>query len=159
MKKAAKKQTRLHNKRLILKTIYERSAVSRAEIARITGLTRPTVSELVAMLIDEGIVEEIGLGPSEGGKRPTMLRLVEDFKLLVGVDLSTRDFQGCLMNLRGEVIQRASIPLGKNRGEEALKIVYQLIDELVAKSHKPLLGIGVGTPGSIHAQQGVIGAP
>ena len=60
MQKATRSQTKDHNSRLVLKTIYDSSPVSRADIARYTHLTRPTVSALAAELIDSGLVSEIG---------------------------------------------------------------------------------------------------
>jgi N-acetylglucosamine repressor len=154
--KATKAQTRLHNQQLILNTIYNQGTPSRAEISRITGLARPTVSELVLLLIGAGIVEELGLGPSEGGKRPTLLKIVDNYKSLIGLDLSKHAFQGCLMDIRGNVLHRITMPLNNKTGEESLQIVYDLIDQLIDANSLPLLGIGIGTPGSIDAQKGVI---
>ncbi len=154
--KATKAQTRLHNQRLILNTIYKRGISSRAEISRITGLARPTVSELVLLLIESGIVEELGLGPSEGGKRPTILKIVDNHKSLIGLDLSKHDFQGSLMDIQGKVLHRVTIPLNNQTGEKSLQIAFDVIDRLIDVNAIPLLGIGVGTPGSINAQTGVI---
>ena len=58
MKKATRQQTKSHNQRLVLKTIYHQGKVSRADIARLTRLTRTTVSSLVAEIMDDGLVEE-----------------------------------------------------------------------------------------------------
>lgn len=66
MQKATRQQTKTHNTRLVLRTIYAEDGVSRADIARMTGLTRPTVSALVAELMDSNLVVETGQGPSAG---------------------------------------------------------------------------------------------
>ena len=76
IKKATHQLTKQHNRDLVLKTIFESESISRAEIARVTKLTRTTVSDLVATLIAEGLVKEIGLGSSMGGKLPILLSLV-----------------------------------------------------------------------------------
>ena len=81
MQKATREQTRSHNKRLILKTIYQEGEISRADIARATSLTRTTVSHIVAELIEERLVEETGRGPSEGGKPPVLLSLPAQARL------------------------------------------------------------------------------
>ena len=57
MKKATQQQTKLHNRDLVLHTVFGHPTVSRAEIARITGLTRTTVSQIVAGLMAEGLVQ------------------------------------------------------------------------------------------------------
>ena len=65
--KATHRQTRTFNQQLVLRAIYDRAEVSRAELARLTGLTRTSISALVAELIRDGLVEEIGRGKSTGG--------------------------------------------------------------------------------------------
>ena len=70
MMKATRQQIKEHNTNLVLKTIYEHDNISRAETARLTGLTRTTVSEIVAGLIADGLVAEVGLGEPSGGKPP-----------------------------------------------------------------------------------------
>ena len=78
--KATHRQTRAFNQQLVLRAIYDRSEVSRAEVARLTGLTRTSVSALVAELINEGLVEEVGRGKSTGGKAPIMYINLKNFR-------------------------------------------------------------------------------
>lgn len=156
MQKATRQQTRTHNSQLILKTIYDRGQVSRAEIARLTHLTRTTVSGVVAELMEEGLVAEIGVGPSAGGKPPILLSVVDDARHLVAVDLANSEFRGALINLRGEFPHRLNLPVADRNGDAALELVYTLIDELLAMAERPVLGIGIGSPGLMDARQGVV---
>ncbi|HMR63084.1 MAG TPA: ROK family transcriptional regulator [Anaerolineae bacterium] len=156
LQKATRHQTKNHNKRLTLKTIYERVELSRADIARATGLTRPTVSSAVAELIEEGLVEETGLGPSEGGKPPILVRVVDNSRHLLAVDLANRDLQGVVCDLRGQVLHRLTLPLADSIGQQTLDRVFALIEQLLAQATSPVLGIGLGTPGLIDVQQGVV---
>jgi glucokinase-like ROK family protein len=156
MKKATRQQTRAHNTRLILKTIYYGGEISRADIARATGLTRATVSDAVAQLINDGLVAEVGLGPSGGGKPPILLSMAENSRYLIGIDLADIEFRGALVNLRGEIRHRSSLPIDGQNGEDALDLVYELIDKLVSYADSPILGIGIGTPGLIDAERGVV---
>ena len=156
MKKATRQQTKAHNTRLILKTIYDEGEVSRADIARLTGLTRTTVSDAVAELIEDGLVTEVGLGPSAGGKPPTLLSIVDDSRYLLGIDLAESEFRGAVTNLRGEIKHRLSLPIHDRDGDAALALVYDLIDDLVAVADSPILGIGIGTPGLMDARRGVV---
>lgn len=155
-KKATHEQTRIHNTQLVFSTIYERGEISRAEIARVTHLTRPTVSDVVAELMDAGLIDEIGHAPSTGGKRAILLRVDEDSRCLIGLDLAREDFRGALINLRGEIKHRVSLPLEGRDGNAALDLVYALIDALIAAAPHPLLGIGIGAPGLVDAVDGVI---
>ncbi|NOR83810.1 MAG: ROK family protein [Ardenticatenales bacterium] len=139
-----------------MKTIYERSQISRVAISRATQLTRPTVSEIVAGLMEQGLVEEIGYAPSSGGKRPMLLRVVDDSRYLIGVDLGRGDFRGAVINLRGEIKHRVELPLHKRRGDAALALAYDLIDALVESAGAPLLGMGIGAPGPVDVVRGVM---
>jgi N-acetylglucosamine repressor len=156
MKKATRQQTKEHNTTLVLKTIYGRDCVSRAEIARLTGLTRTTVSDIVSNLLKDGLVIEDGYGESLGGKPPIQVRLVNDARQLICLDLSDDDFCGAVVNLRGEFLYRQVLPLQHRRGEAALQVVYQLVEALLAQTTAPILGIGIGTPGLVDARQGVV---
>ena len=66
MQKATRQHTREHNRNLVLKTIIEHDSISRAQISRITSLTRTTVSDIVVDLLSEGLVSEVGVGSSLG---------------------------------------------------------------------------------------------
>ncbi len=154
--KATRQQIKSHNKRLILKTIYERGKISRAEIARVTRLTRPTVSSIVAELMNETLVAEVGQTSSSGGKPATLLSVVNDSLHLIGIDLADSEFRGCLINLRGEICHRIALPVDNHNGEGALALVYKLIDQLLAVARSPLLGIGIGSPGLMDAANGIV---
>jgi glucokinase-like ROK family protein len=156
MKKATQQETRAHNSRLILKTIYDHEQISRADVARATRLTRTTVSDAVIALIQEGLLADVGLGPSAGGKPPTLLSVVDDARHLIGIDLANSEFRGAVINLRGKIRHRFSLPVNDGNGEAALARVYELIDKLVGAAESPLLGIGIGSPGLMDARQGVV---
>jgi N-acetylglucosamine repressor len=154
--KATHQQTRAHNHGLVLRTLYDHGPVSRAEIARLTGLTRTTVSDVVADFIGEGLAREVGRGPSSGGKAPILVEVNADSRQVIGLDLGERAFSGAVVNLHGEIRQTASQPVEGRDGEEALAALYRLVDELVETTPGVLLGIGVGTPGIVDADRGRI---
>ena len=154
--KATRKQSKEHNRRLVLKTIYDRGEISRAGVARITDLTRPTVSSIVAEFITDGLVEEVGRTPSSGGKPATLLSVIDDSRHLIGLDLANSEFRGAVVNLRGEIRHRVGVPVQERDGEAALALVYQLLDELIESAGSPILGVGIGTPGLMDAKLGIV---
>jgi predicted NBD/HSP70 family sugar kinase len=156
MRKATPQQTKEHNKRLVLKLIYDEGETSRADIARKTELTRTTVSSIVAEFIETKLVVEAGQAPSAGGKPPTWLKIDEDAFHCICADLGSQGFSGAIVNLRGEVKQRLNLPIENLDGEAALELVYQLVDALFDLAESPLLGIGIGTPGLMDAQKGIV---
>lgn len=156
IRKATREQTRVHNIRLVLRTIYERQVISRADTARETGLTRTTVSDMVAELVEQGVVEEVGYGPSAGGKPPILLSVIPDSRHLIGLDLASDEFCGAIVNLRGQVRHRMAVPLQDRDGEDALALVYEMVEHLSAATDSPLLGIGIGSPGLMDASNGIV---
>ena len=59
--KATHQQTRTFNQQLVLRALHDHSPLSRADLARLTGLTRTSVSDLVGSLIDDDLIEEFGV--------------------------------------------------------------------------------------------------
>ena len=106
--KATHAQTRAHNASLVLRALYDLGPISRAAIARLTGLTRTSVGELVAELEQEGLARDAGKAPSTGGKAPTLVELVDDARHVVTLDLGERTFTAALLDLRGKIERHAT---------------------------------------------------
>jgi predicted NBD/HSP70 family sugar kinase len=153
--KATHAQTRAHNAALVLRALYDLGPISRADIARLTGLTRTSVGELVSDLEKDGLATDVGRGPSTGGKQPTLVALNANARTIITLDLGERTFTAALANLRGELAARISRDVEGRDGDEAVDIVHELIDEVRRAATSPILGIGVGTPGVVD-QSGTI---
>ena len=156
MKKATQQHTKSHNKSLILNTIYSKAHISRADISRATHLTRSTVSDIVLELIGEDLVLEAGFGQSAGGKPPVLLQLNLNSRHIIGIDLASSEFRGAVVDLRGNILERITIPIQNKSGKKAIKIVYQIIDKLINKETSPCIGIGIGAPGLLDTKAGII---
>jgi len=156
MKKANSRQAKVHNRLLILRTIYNNVKISRADIARVTSLNRATVSDAVTELMKDGVVAEVGIGSSVAGKPPILLSMVDDARYLIGVDLAESEFRGAVINLRGKIIHRLNLAINGRDGDAALASVYGLLDKLIPLAEGPILGIGIGTPGLINTRQRVV---
>ncbi len=98
--KADAATVRFQNERLLLNHIWSSRELSRAHIARITGLSRSTVSAIVNALIDTGLVRFLRAGISSGGRRPILLGFEDDAQLLVGVDIGATHISVAVTNLR-----------------------------------------------------------
>jgi predicted NBD/HSP70 family sugar kinase len=150
--KVVPEDARRHNRALVLQSLFRQGPMSRADLARTTSLTPPTTSDLVGELLDEGLVEEVGRRAAQGvGKPATLIGVVPDARHIVTLDLSDdASFHGALVNLTGKVLDRRTVPHAGHAGEDAVGLVLQLAGELVEDSIRPLLGIGVGSPGLVH---------
>ncbi len=156
MEKATRQFSKDRNKRYILKTIYAGGEISRADLARHTDLTRTTVSSIVSELIKDGLVKEVGMGVSDGGKPPVILQIDDHGRHLIGIDLGSNHLLGGVTDLRGNILYRCELPMQDQDGEAALALVYDLVEMLLAATDQPILGIGIGTPGLIDARNGII---
>jgi predicted NBD/HSP70 family sugar kinase len=159
--KSLPEHARGHNRSLVLQTLYRSGTLSRADLARSTGLTRVTISDLVADLMDEKLVVEVGQRDgSRPGKPATMLDINRGGFQIIGIDLSDYAvFRGAILDLDGVVLERAEVPLDGATGAEAAAKVVALAQRLVAAASLPLLGIGVGSPGIVDLAGTVLSAP
>lgn len=159
--KVLPEHAREHNRSLVLQTLYTAGALSRADVARETGLTRVTVSDLVADLIADGLVVE--RGQREGvrpGKPATLIDIARDSHQIIGVDLSDHArLRGALLNLDGEIIERIEAPFEGAEGDTATQQVVDLVLALAQRATHPVLGVGVGTPGVVDPDGTVLTAP
>jgi predicted NBD/HSP70 family sugar kinase len=159
--KVLPEHARNHNRSLVLQSLYRKGRASRADLARETGLTRVTISDLVGELIAEGLVVELGQrDDARPGKPAVLLDVNRAATQIVGVDLSEHAvFRGAVLDIDGVVLRSASVELAGSRGEDATAKVLALVDELVAAATAPILGIGVGSPGIVDATGTVVAAP
>lgn len=158
--KVLPEHARAHNRSLVLQTLFHQGAMSRADLSRETGLTRVTISDLVAELIDDGYVAERGVREVTGPGKPAILvDLDREGHRIIGLDLSRSDrFLGAVLTLDGEIVARHDVDVPADRAG-ILPAVIELMRTLVADAHAPILGIGVGSPGIVDAHGVVLTAP
>jgi glucokinase-like ROK family protein len=154
--KLTAQQLKEHNQRLVLKAIYSGQAASRAALAQETGLTRPTVSQIVAELLELGLVHEAGPGESSGGKPPMLLNFSDDVYEIIGLHVGARRTFGVVTDLRGRIAARAARPTDRTDDESVLVGLYFVLDELRARATRPVLGIGVSAPGIVDHRHGIV---
>jgi predicted NBD/HSP70 family sugar kinase len=154
------KDTKRYHRALILQHLFADGPASRADLARATGLTRVTISDLVGGLIDDGLLGELG-APVEikVGKPPTLVGLLADAAHIVALDLSPDDrLTGAVLDLFGQVKARAELPRQAASGEAAVRLAIRLAQQLRGATDRPVLGIGVGTPGVVDGRGVVLNA-
>ncbi|QZN86701.1 ROK family transcriptional regulator [Cellulomonas sp. C5510] len=159
--KVLPEHARAHNRALVLQHLFHEGPSSRADLARSTGLTRVTVSDLVSVLISEGLVEELGLRP-EGrvGKPATLVGMRTEEFHVVAVDLADdASLRGAVMTLTGAVVARRAVSLDGRTGDAAVAVLEDLCRELLAAADRPVVGVGIGSPGVIDSSGYVVAAP
>ncbi|AEI12746.1 ROK family transcriptional regulator [Cellulomonas gilvus] len=159
--KALPKHTRVHNRSLVLAHLFHTGPSSRADIARSTGLTRVTVSGLVADLQEEGLVEDLGVRvEGKVGKPATLVQMRTESFQVVAVDLTDdTTMHGATLTLVGDVAARREVPIDGRSGDAALAALEELCRALLAAAVRPVIGIGIASPGVITTDGHVVQAP
>ena len=111
-------------------------------------MAKATVSDLVGVLLDEGLVVELGTGVSAGGKPPTMVSLAPGSRSIVALDLSTVPFTAAIADLQGNIEHRAEAT-DSHTGDDALEEVGRLAERLISQAPSDVIGVGVATPGIV----------
>ncbi|WP_100010060.1 ROK family transcriptional regulator [Lentibacillus sediminis] len=146
------------NKSIILNKIRTSEPVSRAQIAKETLLTPPTVSSIVRELIDQGLVKESKLGKSKVGRKPTMLLVNEDGFYVIGVDAGPKTIECILSNLSGcikdRVVVSIEFPL---MNDSFLTLLKDSIHKIIKKANnrEKILGIGMAMHGVVDIETGI----
>lgn len=144
---------RTQNRTMMLQLVWQARELSRAELARRTGMSRSTVSSLVAELIDAGLVDETGEGTSSGGRRPILLRWRDDAFLIAGIDLGATHVACALTDLRGRVVAWRHVRFDvRENPPGALAQLETLVDACLAETGLPrtrLAGLGVAVPSPV----------
>lgn len=160
-RKLRPEDARRSNLALVLQAINDAAPLSRADLARQTGLTKVTISDLVADLMASALVVETGTSDeSRPGKPSMMLGLDPHGRDVLAMDLSARDrLRGAVMSLAGRPLLTLERPLDGAVGDEALTAARALAAELAEAATRPVLGLGVGTPGTVDPRGTVLWAP
>lgn len=134
------------NKQIVLNYVRECSPISRAEIARETDLQRSTVSAIVDELQSVGLIEEIGIGTSTGGRKPTMLKLKIGSPVAIGVDLDPRETTIALADLAGKILEEERFPTSPDAEFMSDEIVKR-VSKIASRYKKYELAVGISVPG------------
>ena len=156
---ASSETARRINRDILLEHIRVNQPISRAELARRSGLQRSTVSQIIEQLIRENWVREGTQGSPARGRRPTLIGLNENL-VVIAVDIHPRQATVAAVDLSGRLLSRSLAPLTSDPNASTQLIIdcmLRIEKELPGKS---IEGIGVSLPGRVDpATQRLIFAP
>lgn len=146
------------NRSMILNKIRTSAPISRAQIAKDTKLTPPTVSNNVKELIEQGFVKESELGESQGGRKPTMLLINQKAFYIIGVDVGPSAIKCVLTDLMGDILITKSTELMSSiTNEKFLSLLKDIIQEVLSEAPpkiEKILGIGIAMHGVVDIESG-----
>jgi predicted NBD/HSP70 family sugar kinase len=149
----------------VIDALRERGIVSRAEIARITGLSRSTISTIVADLLESGLARERDGQPAEeahAGRPPVMVSLDSSAGLALGIDFGHRHLRVAVSDLSHAVLAETWRELDVDHSAEhgldaAAEFVEQVLSE-AAVDRSRVIGVGMGLPAPIDRATGAVQA-
>ncbi len=147
------------NRDAILGLIREREPISRTDLARLTKLTPATAFSIVEELVQDRLVQESGMGPSRGGRRPMLFEFNSRSQVIIGVNIRSAQVLGVLAYLDAKPQVTIARDYDLKGGADVVQLVKDVIRELIAASPLPtaqLMGIGLAVPGLIDVDRGVV---
>ena len=136
-----------HNRRVILTAIQDMGACSRKDISVATGLDPATVTRAIGTLLEDGILEEVGLVKGGRGRRSINLDFSTSGRYILCLRLQRRSFSVAAFSLRGHAVDTVELPIP--RGQSARKtffMISEVMDTFLADLRR-IDGIGVAVPG------------
>jgi predicted NBD/HSP70 family sugar kinase len=158
---------RERNRQRVLGALREQGKTSQAGIARATGLSRTTVSKVVAELKGTGLVDVLEVRPSDprgahGGRPSAQLTLRDSSTAVVGIDFGHSHVQVAVGDLAHNVLAERICDLDVNhRAMEALDASARMVDEVLAQAgvrRRDVVGVGIGIPGPVDRVRGTVGS-
>ena len=155
---------RERNRRELLDALRRRGSASRADLARLTGLSRSTVSTLVSELQASGLVVDQDAPPAgrgaQQGRPPTLLTLDRSAGLVLGIDFGHEQVHVAIADLSRTILAERTQPLDvDNSAASALDLAVTLADEVIGAAGVDadrILGAGVGLSGPIDVAAGTV---
>ena len=147
------------NERTVLDAIRAGAPISRAEISRRAGISKPTVSLALQSLLEAGLVREAGTSPDGPSYGAVFFEPVPEAAFVIGLDLGARFLRGAVCDLGGGVRTRQDIELRGVDADGALDAIAGLADSLVAGASLPadrVDGVVLGVPGMVDAAKGTL---
>ncbi|WP_148091953.1 ROK family transcriptional regulator, partial [Paenibacillus sp. 598K] len=144
------------NERRVLELIFQQAPLSRAEISRITGLSKPTVSAAVKSLLDYGLVEEIGPGEAGPGRKPTLVRFAMTYRYVIGIQLGADRARLLLTDLQAQPAAERELDIRSmtDDPEQLLEAIRAECNQLLAQASvewEQIGSVSVAIPGVVSA--------
>lgn len=149
----SQEQIREINRVNVINYIRSKAETTKQEVAAELGLSIPTVTTNINMLLEEGLVKEAGVAKSTGGRKPVILRFVENARYSFGVDVTPNRVVVVLINLNYEKIDEVGFEYNAfNDFASVLNEVAAIADKMLVEHSVPrssIVGLGLSLPGLV----------
>ncbi|MCJ7736189.1 MAG: ROK family protein [Anaerolineae bacterium] len=146
------------NQSRVFDILKSERVISRPKLAKAAGLSRATIAILTDELLDLGLVEEVGLGASTGGRPPVMLKFLPDAAYALGAHMYDSTWRIVITDLDAKIIHKLDAHIADSTPEAAVQALKTSVAEISTRTDAKLLlpAIGLGTPGLVDMREGII---
>lgn len=146
------------NRSLVFDILKSARSISRPELAQKTGLSRATIAILIDELLETGLVQELGLGNSSGGRPPVILKFNPDAAYALGACMHEYDWTLVITDLDARVRHKLKVHMRNSTPIAAIETLREGIERIVVQvdEEKLLPAIGLGTAGLVDINSGII---
>jgi predicted NBD/HSP70 family sugar kinase len=147
------------NRSAVLRPLFLQGPLNRVALGRLTGLSSGSVTNVTAALLDEGLITEVGLEESDGGRPRVLLQVNPEFGAVIGVEVGETGIRVEGFDLRMRVAGVADVGLHPQHhpAQVAIEQIVQAVDKLKAQfsaEGRRLLGVGIAVPGIVDHRRG-----
>jgi predicted NBD/HSP70 family sugar kinase len=157
--KATVRALRRVNRSAVLWPLFLEGPLTRVVLARLTGLSSGTITNVTGALLEEGLIVEVGLEESDGGRPRVLLQVNPEFGATVGVEVGETGIRVEGFDLRMRVAGAADVSLHPMQHDASVTIkeIARAIEKLQAQfsaEGRRLLGVGIAVPGIVDHRDG-----
>lgn len=143
------------NESVILNVIRKMGPISRADIAKETNLTPPTVTNIVNKLIEDNIVFEYRIGESSGGRPPVLIKLNPDFMTIIVVHVSTNNLIEYTLDAELKTKSKETHRIKGLKKEEVMDLLISVLEKTIKNNSINISGIGIVVRGPVKTKEGI----
>jgi N-acetylglucosamine repressor len=150
------------NTQNIIRMMWFESPLSRADLSRRTGLSKPTISRIVEVLNERGLLESTGesVGAAGGGKKAQLYRFNPNAGFILVCDIQETYVEGAISNCKANFLNQFRMDISENsEPEQVIGLILEEFKRLLVKAsldNHRLLGVGISMPGVIDFEQGAV---
>ena len=155
--------TRKHTKKQqykndIVRQLYIQKSQTNANLVKETGLSLPTITQLLNELTEEHYIKLLGSGSSSGGRKPNLIGLTEDAFYVISVAIERYSARIALINSKNSITDIKQVELDIKDKNATVDLISSEIKKFIEKLHintKRLIGVGISLPGLTNTDKGI----
>lgn len=158
LKNIDQESIKMLNQKKIIELLYRNRELTKQEISKILKLSIPTVISNVNEIIEEGFLDEAGVGESSGGRKPVIVRFLPNSRYSIGVCITKEQVRIVLTNLNFHIIDEKHFDMPEElKGFEGLILEIKREIENIISANKissdKILGVGFSLPGTVNGEK------